>query len=73
MPVSQGPHSLPPFASWSYQGARDASASGLENAQQQARSATGAGSCLLSPGPPLRAPRHPHLDNNETPVHWSRK
>lgn len=66
MPVSRGPHNLPHFVSWSCQDARDASASGLVNAQQQARSAIGAVSCLLSPGRPLLARRHPHLGRNET-------
>lgn len=46
LPVSLDPHSPPQFASWSYQGAMAANASGLGTAQQQARSATWAGSYL---------------------------
>lgn len=66
LPVSPGPHSPPRFASWSYRGATAASASGLGTARQQARSATGAETYLLFPGPHLPAHHHRHLDKNRT-------
>lgn len=65
-PVSLGPHSLPRFASWSYQGATAASASDLGTAQRQARSATWADSYLVFPGPRLLAHHRHHLDENKT-------
>lgn len=65
-PVSPGPHSLPRFASWSYQGARAASACALGTARRRARSATWADSSLLFPGPRLPVRHHRHLDENKT-------
>lgn len=65
LPVSQGPHSLPQFASWTYQGAMAASASGLGTARRQARSATWAGSYLLFPGPRLLVHHPHHLGKNK--------
>ena len=65
-PVSRGPRSLPPSASWPCPGATAASACGLGTARQPARSATGAESCLQSPGLRPLAPRRCHLGENES-------
>ena len=45
-PVSRGPRSLPPSASWPCPGATASSACGLGTARRPARSATGAEPCL---------------------------